>query len=140
MTVDGQPVQIAGTGFADGFEEITSPFIAPILYLTGENFINLETNAGGAGSIFDTFQILPPAPPVAQPFNIVAIERGQFNAITLTFESNLGDSFNVERATDLTDFVTITANPIAGQAGTTQFEDEDVPPDAVRVFYRVVRD
>ena len=72
-------------------------------------------------------------------FKILSITAPAAGSISLTFESNAGDSYRIQRSTALSGWTTL-AGSITGLAGTTTATDSTVPAGATRVFYRILRE
>ncbi len=72
------------------------------------------------------------------PFNITEIRRLPNGHVELTFESEQGTVYEVERSADLLEWDTLPEIPIGGEGETTIFTDTNPLPDEPHVFYRVI--
>ena len=135
--------QLEGDEFAPGVPDEEQPTRSfslaanlPANAVTAQVFIAAEVNA-----TTETFRLSdvvigePVAPPVS--FRIVSIEPGDAAGYDITFESNLGTTYQLQFSPDLSagSFADVGA-PVLGQTGTTSTNHIPVPGDE-EGFYRV---
>lgn len=72
-------------------------------------------------------------------FKILSITAPAAGSLSLTFESNAGDTYRIQRSTALSGWTTLPGS-ITGLAGSTTATDSTVPTAEKRVFYRILRE
>jgi|GEM_PF-1864259 len=145
----GNSTTVAGFDLEEGIE-----YTLELLYFQNSGSANFEVfggqdmvfdliRASGSGMVTDTVQplILVPAP--LDSFEIQSVDYDRdLLSVTLVFDSIPGETYRIERSTDLTTWVAITPDVLAeaAPATSTTFEDNSVLPSTEDVlFYRVVR-
>jgi hypothetical protein len=102
-----------------------------------DNFFGINPPGGdriGAGEI--AFQIVPGS---GGDFIITSIERNSPTSVSITFTSNVGSTYAVDRSFDLLGWGNELDDNVMGAAGTTTFTDNTLPANAPAAYYRVRR-
>lgn len=72
-------------------------------------------------------------------FSVTDLTRSAAGAVTLTWESVDGASYDIKASSAMESGWATIAPDIAGTAGTTTYTDSAVPANTTRRFYKVVR-